>query len=76
MLAAGVPHCYRFRVPKNQVVKIQVSTGGGVLGCCSGAVGCCCRAQAAAGERRLPPTPALAPATSPPGAPSTPAHRT
>lgn len=24
MLAKGVPHCYRFRVPKNQVVTIQV----------------------------------------------------
>ena len=24
MLAKGVPHCYRFRVPKSQVVTIQV----------------------------------------------------
>ncbi len=23
-MAAGVPHCYRFRVPKNQVVTIKV----------------------------------------------------
>ncbi len=27
MMAKGVPHCYRFRVPKNQVVTIKV--GGG-----------------------------------------------
>lgn len=29
MMAKGVPHCYRFRVPKNQVVKIQVRAGAG-----------------------------------------------
>ena len=27
MLAQGVPHCYRFRVPKNQVVTIKVRSG-------------------------------------------------
>lgn len=35
MLAKGVPHCYRFRVPKNQVVTIQVGgrgVGGGWVG--------------------------------------------
>lgn len=29
MLAQGVPHCYRFRVPKSQVVTIQVRGGAG-----------------------------------------------
>ena len=28
MLAKGVPHCYRFRVPKSQVVTIQVRGRG------------------------------------------------
>ena len=28
MMAQGAPHCYRFRVPKNQVVKIKVGWGG------------------------------------------------
>lgn len=32
MLAKGVPHCYRFRVPSNQVVKIQVRLAGWVGG--------------------------------------------
>lgn len=41
MLAKGVPHCYRFRVPKSQVVTIQVGrcwVGRGQCGvqCCSG----------------------------------------
>lgn len=29
MMAKGVPHCYRFRVPKSQVVTIQVRVGKG-----------------------------------------------
>jgi hypothetical protein len=32
MMAKGEPHCYRFRVPKNQVVKIKVGAYEGWLG--------------------------------------------